>query len=80
MAGKFMSRKGIVDTKKDEERTNSIQKRERLTKHPIRAGVCQCYNPNCGAWHDILTDRNIPTDDECDEILKQHHKDKKKNS
>ncbi len=76
MSGKFMNRNAIVDTIKSEERTNSIQKREGLTKHPVRATVCQCPNPNCGAWHDILTERNIPTDDECEKILKQHNKKK----
>lgn len=72
-----MRRNAIIDTIKSEERTNSIQKREGLTNHPVRATVCQCSDPNCGAWHDILTDRALPTSEECDEILKQHNKENK---
>jgi len=70
MAGKFLVRGAIVDLIKSEERTNSIQKREGLTKHPIRATKCGCSTPECGGWHSILTDRTIPTPEECASILK----------
>ena len=79
MSGKFMRRGAIIDTIKSEERTNSIQKREDLINHPVHTTVCQCPDPNCGAWHEILTDRTLPTEKDCVEILIKHNQEKKKN-
>lgn len=69
MAGKFMRRNAVIDTVKSEERTNSLQKRSG-TNHPVRTTVCGCPDPNCGAWHTILHDRELPTQAEADETLK----------
>ena len=77
MAGKFMRRNAIIDTIKSEERTNAFQKREGLTQHPVHATVCQCPDPNCGAWHEIITERTLPTEEECEEIIKKNNKNKK---
>lgn len=77
MVGKFLKRAAIVDLIKSEERTNSIQKRDGLTMHPIRAIVCGCPDPSCGGWHDIITERTIPTEEECTLILKEE-KEKRK--
>jgi hypothetical protein len=71
MTGKFLVRAAIVDLIKSRERTNSIQKRDGLTKHPIRATKCGCSTPDCGGWHSILTERTIPTAEQCDSILKE---------
>jgi hypothetical protein len=74
MAGQFLKRGAIIDTIKSEERTNAIQKREGLTNHPVRFTVCGCPDPNCGGWHTIVTERNLPTDEECVTILKNNKK------
>ena len=77
MAGQFLKRGAIIDTIKSEERTNAIQKREGLTNHPVRFTVCGCPDPNCGGWHTIDTERNLPTDEECEAILKNNNKVRK---
>ena len=71
MAGKCLRRGAIIDTVKSEQRTNAIQKREGLTQHPVRVTSCGCPDPNCGAWHTILTDRTIPTAEEAANLLVQ---------
>jgi hypothetical protein len=75
MAGKFLRRGAIIDTIKSEQRTNAIQKREGLKKHPVRVTSCGCPDPKCGCWHTILTDRTIPSDEEAKKLLAE---DKKK--
>lgn len=70
MSNPFLGRAAIVDIIKSCERTNAIQKREGLTEHPVRFTVCGCPDPNCGGWHTIETDRQVPTSDECVQILK----------
>lgn len=69
MVGKYMRRGAIIDTIKSEERTNAIQKRQG-TPHLVRATVCGCPDPNCGAWHTIIEDRVLPTADGAVRILK----------
>lgn len=69
MSGKFLNRGAIVDVIKSQERTNSIQKREGLTMHPVRFTVCGCPDPNCGGWHTIKVDLNVPSVEECAEII-----------
>lgn len=76
MAGKFLRRGAIIDTIKSEQRTNAIQKREGLMRHPVTATSCGCPDPNCGCWHTIRTDRTIPTDAECAALLAQANKTK----
>ncbi|GAA5177207.1 hypothetical protein GCM10025771_13850 [Niveibacterium umoris] len=70
MSRPFLGRSAIVDIIKSNERTNAIQKREGLTGHPVRFTVCGCPDPNCGGWHTIETDRKIPSQEECAEIIK----------
>lgn len=77
MAGKFLSRGALVHLIKSQERTNAIQKRDGLTQHPVRTTVCGCPDPDCGGWHTILTEKNVPTEDECRSIL-QREKTKRK--
>jgi hypothetical protein len=77
MAGKFLRRGAIIDTLKSEERTNAIQKRNGLTMHPVQVTSCGCPDPNCGAWHTILTERKIPTIADCEEIIKANNKTRK---
>lgn len=77
MAGKFLKRNAIIDTIKSEERTNAIQKRSGLTKHPVRVTSCGCPDPNCGAFHVIETDRTIPTPDECEARLAEDNRRRK---
>jgi hypothetical protein len=69
MAGKFLRRGAIVDTIKSEHRTNAIQKREGLTRHPATVTSCGCPDPNCGCWHTIRTERTIPTPEQANERL-----------
>lgn len=68
--GKFLERGAIVDVIKSQERTNAIQKREGLSNHPVRFTVCGCPDPKYGGWHTIVTDRQIPTADECEALLR----------
>jgi hypothetical protein len=70
MTGKFLKRGAIVDIIKSQERTSAIQKRDGLSKHPVRFTVCGCPDANCGGWHTIETDRQVPTADECDALLR----------
>ncbi len=77
MAGKFLRRGAIIDTVKSEQRTNAIQKREGLTQHPVRVTSCGCPDPNCGAWHTVLTDRTIPTAEEAAKLLVQDKRRRK---
>jgi len=70
MPGKFLKRGAIIDVIKSRERTNAIQKRDGLTRHPVRFTVCGCPDPNCGGWHTIVTDRQVPSADECDALLR----------
>jgi len=46
MTGRFLERGAIVDIIKSQERTNAIQKRGGLSKHPVRFTVCGCPDPN----------------------------------
>ncbi|HLQ44128.1 MAG TPA: hypothetical protein VK137_05330, partial [Planctomycetaceae bacterium] len=69
MAGKFLKRDAIIDTVKGEHRINAIKKRYGLTKHPVRTTSCGCPDPNCGAFHVIVTELTIPTPDECETLL-----------
>jgi hypothetical protein len=77
MAGKFLRRGAIIDTVKDEHRTNAIRKRKGLTRHPITATSCGCPDPNCGAFHLIRLERTIPTIEECKKALKNDNKTRK---
>ena len=77
MAGKFLRRGAIIDTVKDEQRTNAIQRRKGLSGHPVRVTSCGCPDPNCGAWHTILIDRTIPTDEEAKQLLAQGKQQRK---
>ncbi len=40
MAGKYLLRGAIIDTVKGEQRTNAIQNRNGLKKHPVRVTSC----------------------------------------
>lgn len=70
MSRPFLGRAALTDIIKSKERTNSIQKREGLTNHPVTFTVCGCPDPNCGGWHTIRTDRLVPSEAECDAIIK----------
>lgn len=71
MTGKFLRHDALVDLKKSEERTNAIQKRDRLNLHAVRTTVCGCPDPTCGGWHTIIIKATIPTKGECVLILKE---------
>ena len=71
MSRPFLSRLAIIDIIKDKERTNSLQKRQDLTNHPVRFTVCGCPDVGCGGWHTIETDRTIPSSSECEARLKE---------
>ena len=77
MTGKYLRRGAIIDTLKSEERTNAIQKRDGLTMHPVSVTSCGCPDPNCGAWHTIITERTLPTVAECEDIIKANNKIRK---
>lgn len=70
MSRPFLGRAAIVDIIKSKERTNAIQKREGLTDHPVRFTVCGCSDPTCGGWHTVETERTVPSNEECDAIIK----------
>ncbi len=77
MTGKFLRHGAIIDTLKSEERTNAIQNRNGLSMHPVQVTSCGCPDPNCGAWHTIITERTIPTATECEVIIKANNKTRK---
>jgi hypothetical protein len=78
MAGKFLKRGAIVDVIKSRERMNAIQKREGLSKHPTHFTLCGCPDPDCGGWHTIITCLEVPTDEDCKQILRAHNKARKR--
>jgi hypothetical protein len=77
MAGKFLRPGAIADTFRSEQRTNSIRKRSGLTMHPVQVTSCGCPDPDCGAWHTILTERTIPTTQECVALIADDNKTRK---
>jgi hypothetical protein len=77
MAGKFLKPGAIVDTLRSEQQTNAIRKRLGLTKHPVEVTSCGCPDPNCGAWHTIVTERTIPTTEECMTLIATDNKTRK---
>jgi hypothetical protein len=78
MVGKFLKRGALVDVKKSAERTNAKVKREGLAQHPVRFTTCGCPDPNCGGWHTIITDRTIPSAEDCIEIIKNDNQARKR--
>lgn len=76
MAGKFMNRNAVINTIKDQERTNAEQKRSGTQNH-VTATICQCGDPDCGAFHTIDKDRPLPSNQKCEDILKAHNWRKK---
>jgi hypothetical protein len=77
MAGKFLKPGAIVDTIRSEQRTNAIRKRSGLTKHPVQVTSCGCPDPNCGAWHTVITERTIPTTTECIALIADDNQTRK---
>ena len=77
MAGKFLKRDAIIDTVKSEQRMNARRKRTGMTKHPVRVTSCGCPDPNCGAFHMIITERTIPTAEECEARIANANQTKK---
>lgn len=75
MAGKFMNRNAIINTIKSQERVNAQQKRDGTNFH-VEAVVCQCSDPDCGAFHRIDTERPLPSRAESEKAIKQHKKRK----
>ena len=69
MAGKFLKPGAIADTVRSEQRMNAVRKRTGKTKHPVQVTSCGCPDPNCGAWHTIVTERTIPTKEECADLV-----------
>lgn len=78
MAGKFLKRNAIIDLVRDADRTNAVQKRSGLRKHPVRTFVCGCPDENCGGWHAIDTETTIPTDEEVSVTLSENSQIKKR--
>jgi len=78
MAEEFLGPGALADIRRSEEHTNSIQRREGLTQHPVRLVICGCPDPNCGGWHVIERDRLIPTAAQCAEIIAQDNKVRKR--
>ena len=77
MSGKFLQRGAIIDTIKSEHRMNSLRRRTCQTDHPVKVTSCGCPDPNCGAWHTIIEERTIPTNEECNNLLGENTKVKK---
>ena len=71
MAGKFLGRGAIIDTKKSEERVNAAQKRAGSTRYHVRVTSCGCPDPNCGAFHVIESTRRLPDAAEAVTTLKR---------
>jgi hypothetical protein len=48
-------------------------KREGLDGHPIRFTVCGCPDPNSGGWHTIDLEHQVPSAEDCAEIIRAHN-------
>ena len=72
MAGKFLKRGAIIDTKKSEERMNAAQKRAGSTRYHVRVTSCGCPDPNCGAFHVADPTRPLPNAAEAAAALKRN--------
>ena len=70
MAGKFLKRGAIIDTKKSEERMNAQQKRAGRARYHVRVTSCGCPDPKCGAFHVLDSTRPLPNAAEAVATLK----------
>ena len=77
MAGKFLRRGAIIDTKKSEERMNAAQKRAGNTRYHVRVTSCGCPDPNCGAFHVADPTRPLPDTAEAVATLKRDSVERK---
>ncbi len=79
MAGKFLTQSEIGDLARELAKTNSVRKREELTRHPTYAVVCGCPDPRCGGWHVVDTRRLILTADEASATLQRRKHERNRN-
>jgi hypothetical protein len=77
MAGIFLTAKQMYDFKKSEEHTNAKLKRAGFKNFHTYPIVCGCPDPTCGGWHEVDLSRALPTNEECNEILKNHSQTRK---
>jgi hypothetical protein len=77
MAGKFLRRGAIVDTKKSEERMNALQARSGRARYHVRVTSCGCPDPNCGAFHALEATRPLPDSTEAVATLKRSNAQRK---
>lgn len=71
-----MNRNLIINSIKDQERTDAQQKRGGANHH-VTAMICQCGDPDCGAFHTIYAARPLPSTEEADEMLRAHKRKKR---
>ena len=77
MAGKFLRRGAVIDTKKSEERMNAAQNRAGSTRYHVRVTSCGCPDPNCGAFHVVDPSRLLPNAAEAVASLKRDNAQRK---
>jgi hypothetical protein len=77
MSNPFLGRNALIDFIKSKERTNAEQKRNGLANHPVRFTICGCPDPSCAGWHTIETERLIPSQSDCLDLLKAHKSKRK---
>lgn len=78
MSRPFLGRAALTDIIKSQERTNSIQKREGLSNHPVTFTVCGCPGPRYGGWHTIRIDRLVSSEADCDAIIEADNSTRKR--
>ena len=72
MAGRFLKRGAIIDTRKSEERMNAQQKRAATIGYHVDVVPCGCPDENCGAFHILRSERPLPSYEEAEQTLLTH--------
>ncbi|MBV1831226.1 hypothetical protein HNW77_10920 [Komagataeibacter sp. AV436] len=77
MAGKFFSRDAIIDTRRNLDRMNAIQKRQGPVSYHTHLITCGCPDPICGAYPRIDETRPLPTPQQAEQTLRAHRHQRK---
>ncbi|WP_130731758.1 hypothetical protein [Komagataeibacter xylinus] len=78
MAGKFFSRDAIIDTRRNLDRMNAIQKRQGPVPYHTHLITCGCPDPICGGAYPRVDDtRLLPTAQQAGQTLLAHRNRRK---
>ncbi|WP_308721089.1 hypothetical protein [Komagataeibacter xylinus] len=77
MAGKFFSRDAIIDTRRNLNRMNAIQKRQGSVPYHTHFITCGCPDPICGAYPSIDKTRPLPSPQQAEQTLRARRHQRK---